>query len=414
MAENHLKIFSCLLVFLAITILFLSLTNASSLEIFSGTTKIGSNTTTTGAFVAAYINGVMKANCTVGKDCGNLGISYSYFLAVEGSNGNAIVLTIYNITANDTYTFAAGSVFNSTNLTITQLANSAVCAYSEACSGGYCCSGATEYHGNGIGACQASACTAPATTTSGGGGGGGGGGTTEVSQTKYSGLVSTGGTKEIIYTKEELKITGIELTAASEIDNAGITVKESTAAKAGIAISTGEGGTYKYLEIIKTLVTDSQISKVKISFKVEKSWYTANSYDFSSTVLRRNVNGAWQDLPTTKTSEDDSYYYFEAESPGLSYFAITASKIGAVIPPAEKKAVCGDSVCELDENCGNCAADCACTAEKECVDNVCKEKAKPIILEKIKTSKMLLAGIIGAIILVVIIILLAMPKKKKF
>jgi len=59
------------------------------------------------------------------------------------------------------------------NLSMSKLAAGSSCTYSRGCSGGYCCSGATEYtDGSGTGTCQASACSAAST------GGGGGGGTT--------------------------------------------------------------------------------------------------------------------------------------------------------------------------------------------------------------------------------------------
>ncbi len=616
MATGKLKRFFYFSIFLVVILsLVLPLINSQSLpHRFDGTQiTIGSNTSTNGSFVAAYINGVMKANCTagIGLGCVAGAVSWArtpFLLSVEGNPTNTIIITVYNVTANDTSTFIAGSR-TSLNLTISQLSNTAVCAYSEACSGGYCCNKATEYHGTGIGACQARACTVipsiinprnvtysasttldfnislndagsscnftldsgastsmtkfnttwfgytktgltsgshtllvscndtdndfnststlafgldlvanvslispdnatstttaaqvfqcnasdpqqinnvtfylydssnsslvninstavvgtynqtnfsytipytgtflwnckandtlgnvswasnnrtitisavtttTTTTTESGGGGGGGGGavTAEASQSKYSGVVNAGSTKEITYTKEELKITGITITAATQIDNAGITVKESTASKAGIAISAGEGSAYKYLEITKSLVTDEQISKAKISFKVEKSWYSNNNYDVATTVLRRKVGDAWQDLPTIKLKEDVTYYYFDAESTGLSYFAVIAKKIGAVIvPPTEKKAVCGDAVCEFDETCSSCIADCACGTGKECVDNACKEKAVvPAEKEKMSKTKLMLIGIGILIVLAIIIILLAMPKKKK-
>jgi len=406
--------------FFLISVVFsLFLVNAANLQSFRGKVAIGSNTSTTGAFVAAYINGVMKANCTVGNpNCGFGLPDYSYWLSIDANNGDPLIFTIYNVTANDTYTLSGGATASTQlNLTISQLANSAVCAYSEACSGGYCCSGASEYHGNGIGACQASACTAPTPTDTSGGGGGGGGGVPAAageSQTSYTGGISAGSIKEIGYSKEDtLKVTSIEIKAAEQIDNAAIKVAESSAGTAGIAIASDEGGTYKYLQITKSLIEDKQIASVKISFKVEKSWYITNDYDAATTKLRRKVGDSWQDLPTTKYKEDDTYYYYYGESPGLSYFAVTAQKKGYV-PPAEKKAVCGDKVCEYDENCSSCIADCACGAGKECVENACKEEEKPVTpITPTKPAKSLLwMGIaVGLVILAIIVIALARKKK---
>jgi hypothetical protein len=147
---------------------------------------------------------------------------------------------------------------------------------------------------------------------------------------------------------------------------------------------------------------------------VEKSWYDTNGYDAATTKLRRKVGETWQDLPTTKTGEDASYYYFEAESPGLSYFAITALKKGYVAP-VEKKAVCGDNVCEYEENCGNCVSDCSCGTGKECAENACKETETPVIPvipEKPAKSLLLLGITVGVIILAIIAGALTKKKKK--
>lgn len=402
------------LILLVISVLSLSFVSAETHHIFTGTVTIGSNTSTTGAFVAAYINGVMKANCTVGKNCGEgLATDYSYFFDVTGgNNGDAIVLTIYNVTANNTYTFATSSI-TPVNLTMRQSADNAACSWSSACSGGYCCSGATEYHGNGVGACQSSECVAPPTTTPGGGGGGGGASTPgEESQTKYTGLIQPGATKEVEYTKHDtLKITSISVTTTKQVTNAGIKVAESSASAAGYAITSDEGGAYKYLKITKMLISDDQIASVKIYFKVDKSWYTTNDYDPATTKMRRNVDDAWQDLATTKYKEDETYYYFYADSPGLSYFAITAQKKGYVPVVPEEEAVCGDGVCEYGETCSSCLDDCACGSDEECINDVCTEiPSKPTITER----KLLWLWIaLGIVFLAGIIVFFFMVNAKK-
>ena len=68
---------------------------------------------------------------------------------------------------------------------------------------------------------------------------------------------------------------------------------------------------------------------MKINFKVAKSWISENSIDVSTIVLSRYSGGVWNELPTTQTGEDDTYFYFEAISPGLSFFAITAQQVVA-------------------------------------------------------------------------------------
>jgi cobalamin biosynthesis Mg chelatase CobN len=43
----------------------------------------------------------------------------------------------------------------------------------------------------------------------------------------------------------------------------------------------------------------------------------------------------WDELPTLKTGDDDTYVYYEAESPGLSYFAISgkAEEVTTTVAP---------------------------------------------------------------------------------
>jgi PGF-pre-PGF domain-containing protein len=125
----------------------------------------------------------------------------------------------------------------------------------------------------------------------------------------------------------DLKVDQIKIDVKNAVANVEVQIKESTAPAGNLAISSASGLAYKYLEITKTNITDSDISGVKIKFKVEKSWLTANGIDASTIVMKRLVGTTWTDLPTVKTSEDSTYIYFEATSPGLSLFAITGQKI---------------------------------------------------------------------------------------
>jgi len=125
----------------------------------------------------------------------------------------------------------------------------------------------------------------------------------------------------------DLKIDQIKIDVKNAVANVEIQIKESSAPAGNFAISSALGLAYKYLEITKTNITDNDISSVTIKFKVEKSWITANGIDPNTIKLRRLVGSAWTDLPTTKTSEDSTFIYFEAVSPGLSLFAITGQKI---------------------------------------------------------------------------------------
>lgn len=54
------------------------------------------------------------------------------------------------------------------------------------------------------------------------------------------------------------------------------------------------------------------------------------------TITLQHFDGSqWESLKTEKVNEDDEYIYFEAETPGFSPFAITASK--NILEIGEKK-----------------------------------------------------------------------------
>jgi len=246
------------------------------------------------------------------------------------------------------------NTLNTLNFSITSLSNGASCSYSCACSGAHCCSGATEYtSGGGTGTCQSSACAATTTTTSAGSGPGGGGTvggtatttaaattTTTAAPVEETETVTTieNGTSATfnVTNSDTLKVESIIVEVKNTVNNVELTVKESSLPTgANLAISSDTGAVYKYLEITKTNVQDADISKVKIKFKVEKSWANSNNIDPATIALQRLVGNSWTKLSTTLVSEDSNYYYFEAESPGLSVFAVTGQKKPATttVPP---------------------------------------------------------------------------------
>ena len=156
----------------------------------------------------------------------------------------------------------------------------------------------------------------------------GGGGLGVVSETKAVSNIAAGETGTFTFTKSAtLGIQEIKVEVKNSVSNVQVKVEESskpTEAPDAIGI---EGEVYKYIEVTKTNMEDADINKVRIKFKVEKSWVNNNNIDPDTIALNRYADGQWNKLPTTKLSEDDNYYYYEAESPGLSVFAITGEKV---------------------------------------------------------------------------------------
>jgi len=130
---------------------------------------------------------------------------------------------------------------------------------------------------------------------------------------------------------ENAAITELEISVLNTVENVRITVQELVDRPGEIAIA-APGAIYRYLEIIKENITDNDISSVTITFKVEKSWIEGENIDENTITLKRYnpENGGWISLPTAKVSEDATYVYFSATSPGLSYFAVS----GTAMTPA--------------------------------------------------------------------------------
>jgi len=122
---------------------------------------------------------------------------------------------------------------------------------------------------------------------------------------------------------------------------------------------------YHFISVTPVNIKDEDIAEAKIKFKVEKSWITQNNISVNTIALLRFSNNTWNKLTTTKVSEDANYAYFEAETPGFSYFAISGEKI-VLAPPAP---VCGNGICETGEDYINCPADCPAPKPKcTCTD----------------------------------------------
>ena len=78
---------------------------------------------------------------------------------------------------------------------------------------------------------------------------------------------------------------------------------------------------------------EANMKDLAVGFRVTRVWLHENNILQSTVRLNRYASGAWQSLPTTKTSEDTTYVYFESQTPGFSPFAITGqSSSGQTIP----------------------------------------------------------------------------------
>ncbi|KKG09972.1 NosD domain-containing protein [Methanosarcina sp. 2.H.A.1B.4] len=102
-----------------------------------------------------------------------------------------------------------------------------------------------------------------------------------------------------------------------------------------------EGEVYQLMNILvgnERFESGSNINGANINFRVSKSWVEENNIDVSTITINRFQDEKWNALVTEMTYEDKEYYYFKAETPGFSRYAITGDKLGTeIITPAEEK-----------------------------------------------------------------------------
>jgi PGF-pre-PGF domain-containing protein len=127
-------------------------------------------------------------------------------------------------------------------------------------------------------------------------------------------------------------ITKITITTLINISSVEINLKKLDSAAAGA----GEN-VYKYFNISAKNLNESSIKNVSIDFEVTQNWISSNNLNKSTVKLKR-YKDVWTELNTIQISEDSDKAYFRAETPGFSFFAITAEKNAVpTTPPGEEE-----------------------------------------------------------------------------
>jgi len=102
-----------------------------------------------------------------------------------------------------------------------------------------------------------------------------------------------------------------------------------------------DGEVYQQMNILvgnERFESGSNINGASLNFRVPRSWVQENNIDVSTITINRFHNDEWNALPTEMTYEDEEYYYFTAETPGFSSYAITGDKLGTeIVTPAEEE-----------------------------------------------------------------------------
>ena len=138
--------------------------------------------------------------------------------------------------------------------------------------------------------------------------------------------------------REEIVITEIQLTTVKNLTDLKVTVIELKDKPENISLRLEKNeSVYQYLDIKLTsdeeYVAEDDIDIMKFTFKVEQTWLAENNIDKKTILLIRYHDGKWQNLSTILLSENDTYVFFEAETPGCSTFAVIGSTLVEIQEP---------------------------------------------------------------------------------
>jgi len=99
-------------------------------------------------------------------------------------------------------------------------------------------------------------------------------------------------------------------------------------------ITQPSGTVYNWFSIEPNNLVEDNLFEVKFSFRVEKEWVNLKRVSPNYITLARWSKGTWNELSTSLVKNDSSFYYYEAYSPGFSYFVIetTTPKVQETLP----------------------------------------------------------------------------------
>lgn len=189
---------------------------------------------------------------------------------------------------------------------------------------------------------QAASSPAEVTNNGGGGGGGGGGGSAaapssgaalfKVSQVFIQ--LSAGQTAVMRINKSSIALTKVRFTASAPLSSVNIGVELLNRSRVEHNLSlpyNAEFSVYQYLGII-TKLTFLDVSGAGVEFRVPKQWLAGSGFSPRDVALFRYSGGSWDRMKVVLFAEDSDYYFYSAELPAFSLFAVAGER--AVKPEA--------------------------------------------------------------------------------
>lgn len=164
----------------------------------------------------------------------------------------------------------------------------------------------------------------------GGGGGSSGGGSNTDTGVGFVGDLGAGQSASFDMSKGA--VYRVVIIAGTDLDKMMITVIKEGSLPSSITLPDGE--VYEFEDVTLYYVDNGDLSGGTLYFKVPKSWLASRDYDFGDIVLLHynEETDVWEELVTTFTGEEGSYYYYSAETSSFSWFAIAYSEGATIIP----------------------------------------------------------------------------------
>jgi len=135
--------------------------------------------------------------------------------------------------------------------------------------------------------------------------------------------------------KQESSIQSVTFTPSSNQKDVKLTVSSYNGKPEEVEdipeISPETHEVYKYVDVKltsnNTYIGETGVESLTFTFTVDKSWIDENQIDKETVVMLRYHDEEWQSLNTTLIAENDTTIVYEAETPGLSTFAVVGNRV---------------------------------------------------------------------------------------
>jgi PGF-pre-PGF domain-containing protein len=135
---------------------------------------------------------------------------------------------------------------------------------------------------------------------------------------KQTTVIQKGSSQTLSYSNNDDVIVSIKLIAKNKINSSNLDKKElNELEEENLLIENA----FKYIEF--TFEDSDNLSEAVIEFRVSKKWLNEMNASRNDVVLMRLIENEWIELKTKLVSGDNDYFYYEAITPGFSYFAIS-------------------------------------------------------------------------------------------